>query len=79
MFHQRAAHPSERRTFPTKTPARQQHEMSQQQAIRPYTKANVHLAIFDIQTQQIKSARLAKKVYKVPQTTIRRRRDGKPS
>jgi hypothetical protein len=74
VFHQRAAHPSERRTFPTKTPARQQYKMpqQQQQATRPYTEADVHLAISDIQTQQIKSAQLAKKVYKVPQTTIQR-------
>src|SRR4051794_40345406 len=61
---------------PTKTPAQRQHVMPQQpQAQRPYTKANVQLVISNLQIEQIKSVRLAKKVYKVPQTTIRRRLD----
>lgn len=48
----------------------------QPQTQRPYIEADVQLAIFDLQREQIKSVRLAEKVYKVPQTTIRRRRDG---
>jgi hypothetical protein len=48
----------------------------QRQTQRLYTEADVQLAILDLQREQIKSIRLAKKVYEVPQTTIRRRRDG---
>jgi hypothetical protein len=63
---------SERRTFPTKTLVQRQHVMSQQpQHQRLYAEVNVQLAIFDLQREQIKSVRLAEKVYKVPQTTIR--------
>ena len=51
--------------------------MSQpQQADRLYTEADVQLAVSDISRRQIKSIRRAEKVYKVPKTTIRRRRDG---
>jgi hypothetical protein len=46
------------------------------QLLTPYAEAKVLLAIFDLQRAQTKSVRLAEKVYKVPRTTIRRRRDG---
>ena len=45
------------------------------EASRPYTEANVQLAIFDIQSNQIQSLRRAELVYKVPRRTIQRRRD----
>jgi hypothetical protein len=48
----------------------------QRQTQRLYTEADVQLAILDLQKEQIKSIQLTKKVYEVPQTTIRRRRDG---
>jgi hypothetical protein len=48
----------------------------QPQTQRPYTEANVQLAILDLQREQIKSIWLAEKDYEIPQTTIRRRRDG---
>ena len=51
--------------------------MSQpQQAPTLYTEADVQLAISDISRNQIQSIRRAEKVYKVPERTIRRRRDG---
>ena len=51
--------------------------MSQpQQAARPYTEADVQLALSDILKNQIKSIQRAEIVYKVPLRTIRRRRDG---
>ena len=54
--------------------------MSQQpQPLKAYTEANVQLALFDVKRNQILSLRRAEAVYKVPKTTIRRRRDGKPS
>jgi hypothetical protein len=54
--------------------------MSQQpQPYKPYTEADVQLALLDVKCDQIASLRRAEKVYKVPKTTIRRRRDGKPS
>jgi hypothetical protein len=76
VVHKRAAHPSERRTLPTKTLAQRQHVMPQQRQTQGlYTEADVQLAILDLQRKQIKSIRLAEEVYEVPQTTIRRRRD----
>jgi hypothetical protein len=51
--------------------------MSQQhQALKPYTEADVQLAISDIQNNQIQGLRRAETIYKVPKTTIRRQRDG---
>jgi hypothetical protein len=77
VFPKRAPHPSERRTRPTKTTARRQHEMAQQRkAQRPYTEGDVQLAIFDLQNQRIRSIQRAESIYKVPNRTIRRRRDG---
>jgi hypothetical protein len=71
MVHKRAAHPSKRRTFSTETLVQRQQVMFQQpQHQRLYAKANVQLAIFDLQREQIESVQLAEKVYKVPQTTI---------
>jgi hypothetical protein len=56
VFHKRAAHPSERRSLPTRTPAQRQHVMSQQhQASRLYTEADVQLAISDLTINQIQS------------------------
>jgi hypothetical protein len=77
VFHKRAPHPTERRTLAARTPAQQQRVMSQpQQAPTLYTEADVQLAISDISRNQIQSIRRAEKVYKVPERTIRRRRDG---
>ena len=54
--------------------------MSQQpQPLKTYTEADVQLALSDVKRDQIPSLRRAEAVYKVPKTTIRRRRDGKPS
>ncbi len=54
--------------------------MSQQpQPLKAYTEADVQLALLDVKRNQIPSLRRAEAVYKVPKTTIRRRRDGKPS
>ena len=44
------------------------------QAPKRYTKADVQLAVFDIQNNQIQSLRHAERVYKVPRRTIQRRR-----
>ncbi|KAH8724286.1 hypothetical protein GQ44DRAFT_284728 [Phaeosphaeriaceae sp. PMI808] len=58
------------------TPTQRQHVMPQHhQALRPYTEADVQLAIYDIQSDQIRSLRRAELVYKVPRRTIQRRRD----
>jgi hypothetical protein len=54
--------------------------MSQQpQPKKTYTEADVQLALFDVQRDQILSIRRAELIYKVPERTIRRRRDGKHS
>ncbi len=54
--------------------------MSQQRkAQKAYIEGDVQLALSDIQTKQVESIRRAELLYKVPQTTIRRRRDGKHS
>ena len=47
-----------------------------QQAPALYTEADVQLAISDISRNQIQSIRRTEKVYKVPERTIWRRRDG---
>jgi len=62
---------------PGDAPARRQHVMSQQpQRLRPYTEADVQLAISDLTRNQIQSIRRAGRIYEVPKTTILRRRDG---
>jgi hypothetical protein len=72
----RADHPSEGTTNTTKTPAQRQHKMSQQpQHLRPYTEANVQLAISNLTRNQIQSIQRAQAIYKVPKTTILHRRD----
>jgi hypothetical protein len=77
VVHQRAAHPTERPSNTSAAHAQRQHVMSQQhQALKLYTEADVQLAISDIQNNQIQSLRRAEIIYKVPKTTIRRRRDG---
>jgi hypothetical protein len=48
----------------------------QQQAQRPYTEGDVQIAIFDVQSKQIRSLRRAEAVYNVPERTIRQQRDG---
>ena len=51
--------------------------MSQQpQTRRSYTEADIQLVVSELSRNQIQSIRRAEKVYNVPQTTIRRRRDG---
>ena len=41
-----------------------------------YTEADVQLAIYDIENYQVRSVRHATSIYKVPERTIQRRRDG---
>ncbi|KAL6171766.1 hypothetical protein ACJQWK_02769 [Exserohilum turcicum] len=54
--------------------------MSQQpQPSRYYTEADVQIVVSELTRNQIQSIRHAERVYHVPQTTIRRRRDGKHS
>jgi hypothetical protein len=49
--------------------------MSQQHQLKKtYSKADVQLAISDIQTQQIRTLRRAESVYNVPRRTIQQRR-----
>ena len=50
----------------------------QPQPQRSYAEANVQIAVSELAQNQIQSIRRAERVYNVPQTTIRRRRDGKP-
>jgi hypothetical protein len=77
LVHQRAAHPTERPSNTSAAHAQRHHVMSQQhQALKPYTEADVQLAISDIQNNQIQGLRRAETIYKVPKTTIRRQRDG---
>jgi hypothetical protein len=54
--------------------------MSQQpQPLKPYTEADVQLALLDIKCDQITSLRRAEAVYSVPRRTIQRRRGGQHS
>ncbi|KAF1922319.1 uncharacterized protein M421DRAFT_46444, partial [Didymella exigua CBS 183.55] len=54
--------------------------MSQQpQPHKPYTEADVQLALSDIKCDQITSLRRAEAVYSVPCRTIQQQRDRKPS